>query len=167
MSLPVKSSLLAALCLVAMVPGGFALASTADDTVDVAHLMHAYHEAVVSHDGARLAALFVPAGGAWFNVLSDQGWAHVRARNPKAAKVRAGSAQSFAAYVGATKSNLDPEHGDVKILSDGTIATVYFDFRFLADGKETNRGSESWHLVKGPDGWRIASIIYSSTPPGA
>jgi hypothetical protein len=49
--------------------------------------------------------------------------------------------------------------------SDGTIASVYFDFVFLADGKETNRGSETWVLVRGTDGWRIAGMTYSSTPP--
>jgi transcriptional regulator with XRE-family HTH domain len=27
------------------------------------------------------------------------------------------------------------------------------------------RGSETWQLVKAADGWRIASIIYSSEPP--
>ena len=117
--------------------------------------MQAYHEAVVSHDGARVAALLVPTGSAWFNVLSDEGYAHFRTQHPTAPKVRAGSAHNFATYVSTTKSNLDPERSNVKILSDGAVATVYFDFRFLADGKETNRGSESWQLVKGTDGWPL------------
>jgi hypothetical protein len=52
----------------------------------------------------------------------------------------------------------------VQINSDGTIASVYFDFIFLSDGKETNHGSEAWQLVKGTDGWNIAAITYSSNP---
>jgi len=47
---------------------------------------------------------------------------------------------------------------------DGTIASVYFDFVFLVDGKEQNRGRETRVLVKGSDGWRIAAITYSSDP---
>ena len=51
------------------------------------------------------------------------------------------------------------------IHTDGTIAAVYFDFVFNVDGKANNRGSETWQLVKAADGWRIASIVYSSAPP--
>jgi hypothetical protein len=37
--------------------------------------------------------------------------------------------------------------------------------RFVSsDGKEQNRGSETWVLVKGTEGWRIAAITYSSNP---
>jgi hypothetical protein len=47
-------------------------ASAASDTVDVQHVIDAYHEAVLTHDGSRLARLFVPQGGMWLNVLSDE-----------------------------------------------------------------------------------------------
>jgi hypothetical protein len=59
-----------------------------------------------------------------------------------------------------TKS-FDPQHSNVAIHTDGTIAAVYFN----VDGKANNRGSETWQLVKAADGWRIASIVYSSEPP--
>ncbi len=48
-------------------------ASTASDTVDVQHVIDAYHEAVLTHDGSRLAHLFIPQGSTWLNVLSDEG----------------------------------------------------------------------------------------------
>jgi hypothetical protein len=52
---------------IAMPLDGSAQSNTAQDTVDVTHLMDAYHQAVVTHDGARLATFFVPEGGAWFH----------------------------------------------------------------------------------------------------
>ncbi len=67
--------------------------------------------------------------------------------------------ESFVSFVSTSKAKLDPQHGPVHIQTDGTIASVYFDFRFLIDGKVQNTGSESWQLVKFADGWRIASII--------
>jgi hypothetical protein len=42
-------------------------ASTASDTVDVQHVIDAYHEAVLTHDGSRLAHLFLPQS-LWLNV---------------------------------------------------------------------------------------------------
>lgn len=160
-----RATALAALSLAMIASSRPALASTAEDTVDVEHLMQAYHTAVANHDSARLGALFVPEGSAWFNVLSDGGYTRVHAKNPAVVKARSSTVQKFVDYVGSTKSKLDPQHSNLRIQSDGTIASVYFDFVFLVDGKETNRGSESWQLVKGEDGWRIVSIVYSSTPP--
>jgi hypothetical protein len=132
------------------------------NTSDVPHVMDAFHDAVVHHDGARLAALFIPEGSAWLNVLSDEAYAQAKAKSPDATKVRVGSYKDFAKFVSTTTASLDPEHSHVRIQSDGTIATVYFDFVFFIDGKPQNRGSETWQLVKGPDGWRIAAITYSS-----
>ena len=137
----------------------------AADTVDVKHVIDAYHQALVSHDGARLASLFLAQGGMWLNVLSDEAFALQKAKNPAALKVRIGNYADFAKQVSTARVNFNPTHTNLQENSDGTIASVYFDFVFLADGKETNRGSETWVLVKESDGWRIAGMTYSSNPP--
>jgi hypothetical protein len=134
------------------------------DTVDVQHVMDAYHEAVVTHDGSRLAQLFLPKGGTWLKVLSDDAYARAKAKSPNAVKVLVGSYEDFAKLVSTSKASFNPTHTHVQVSSDGTIASVYFDFVFLIDGKEQNRGSEAWQLVKGGEGWRIAAITYSSNP---
>ncbi|NYF80621.1 nuclear transport factor 2 family protein [Granulicella arctica] len=140
------------------------LARTTSDTVDVQHVMDAYHEAVITHDGSRLAQLFIPQGSMWLNVLSDDAYARAKAKSPDAVKVREGSVTDFAKVVSTSKASFNPTHTHLQENSDGTIASVYFDFVFLVDGKEQNRGSETWVLVKGTDGWRIAAITYSSNP---
>ena len=53
--------------------------------------------------------------------------------------------------VSNSKASLNPTHTHLQLNSDGTIASVYFDYVFLIDGKEQNRGSETWVLVKGTD----------------
>ncbi len=60
--------------------------------------------------------------------------------------------EKFVSFVSTSKAKLDPEHGPVNIQTDGTIASAYFEFRFLVDGKVQNLGSESWQLVKFADG---------------
>jgi len=147
-----------------LLPTAAFAASTVQDTVDVQHVMDAFHAAVVSHDGARLAALFTPEGSTWLDVLSDDAYRRAKAKSPDVAKVRLGSFTEFAAFVSTTKASLEPRHTRVRIQTDHTIASVYFDFVFLIDGKEENHGSETWQLVKGTEGWRIAAIAYSSDP---
>ena len=61
--------------------------------------------------------------------------------------------------------SLDPVHSNVRVTSDGVVATVYFDFVFNMGGKATNAGNETWQLVKDDKGWRIASIAFSSRVP--
>jgi hypothetical protein len=140
-------------------------ASVASDTVDVQHVIDAYHEAVVNHDGSRLASLFIPEGSMWLNVLSDDTYARAKAKSPNAQKIRVGSYADFAKLVSTSKASFNPTHTHLQENSDGTIASVYFDFVFLIDGKPSNRGSETWVLVKGSEGWRIAAITFSSNPP--
>jgi hypothetical protein len=141
-----------------------ALAAPAD-TADIQRVMDAFHDAVVHHDGARVAALFIPEGSTWLKVLSDDAYARIKASSPAVSKVAVGSYQDFARFVSSDKRGLDPRHSHVQIHSDGTIASVYFDFVFVIGGVEENRGSETWQLVKGTQGWRIAAITYSSNPP--
>jgi hypothetical protein len=136
----------------------------AQDIADVQQVMDAFHHAVVTHDGSQLTALFIPEGSTWLNVLSEDAYARAKAKSPEVAKVRLGSYKDFAGFVSHSKDSLDPEHSHVRIQSDGTIATAYFDFVFLINGKVENRGSETWQLVKGAEGWRIAAITYSSNP---
>ena len=138
--------------------------TTAQDTVDVQHVMAAFHEAVTTHDGSRLAALFIPEGSTWLNVLSDDAYVRAKAKTPDVAKIRLGNYRKFAEFVSTSKARLDPRHSHVNIQSDETIAAVYFDFVFLIDGKPENQGSETWQLVKGAQGWRIVAITYSSNP---
>ena len=138
--------------------------NTAADTVDPQHMMAGFHEAVVTHDGARLAALFLPEGSTWLNVLSDPAIAHIRLTKPGASKVRVSSFQDFAKFVSTTKQELDPRQTHLVFHTDGTIASASFDYAFYIDGKEENHGSETWQLVKGENGWRIAAISYSSNP---
>ena len=156
------SALAAIVCCLGSAPAN---ASTAADTADITHLIDAYHQAVVGHDAGRLAALFTGSDAAWSSVLSDRGVARVRAAKPNSPRIRAGGLAAFLTMVGAGRPQLDPQHDHLVIRSDGSIATVTFDFRFFIDGVEQNHGAESWQLVKSDDGWRIASIVYSSTPP--
>jgi hypothetical protein len=137
------------------------------DLADIQRVMDSFHQAVVTHDGSKLGALFIPEGSTWLNVLTDEAYARVKSQSPATPRVRIGSYKEFATFVSNSKATLDPRHSHLRIQSDGTIASVYFDFVFLIDGKVENRGCETWQLVKGPGGWQIAALTYSSDPhPG-
>ena len=131
----------------------------------IENVMKQFHEAVVTHNGDALAGLFLPDANIWLNVLTDTAYDRVQASAKKRPKVSVGNYRDFAKFVSTTPNALDPQHSNIVIHTDGTIAAVYFDFVFNVNGKAQNSGSETWQLVKTADGWRIAAITYSSEPP--
>ena len=144
-----------------------AAVTASQDVADIQHVMDAFHHAVTTHDGKGVSELFLDHGSTWVTVLSAKAFAAARAKNASVQKVRVSSYGDFAAFVSNTKSDLDPRHADVRITSDGAVASVYFHFDFVIDGKVENRGDETWQLVKTADGWRIVAISYSSNPGAA
>lgn len=139
-------------------------AATPSDTQDVQHVLDAFHDAVYANDGQRLASLFIPEGSAWISVLTDESFEKLKARRPDVSQIKVGSFRDFVKMVSAPNAKLRPTRSNVAIRSDGSVASVYFDYVFLIDGVAQNRGHETWQLVRGSDGWRITAIAYSSTP---
>ena len=135
------------------------------DEAAIEQVMKQYHAAILAHDGTTLSGLFLPDANLWLNVLTDSAYARAQVKSPTARKVRVSNYQDFAKLVSTTPKSFDPEHSNLVMHTDGTIAVVYFDFVFNIDGKANNRGSETWQLVKTTDSWHVASTIYSSEPP--
>ena len=131
----------------------------------IEQVMKQYHPAILGHDGTALSGLSLPDANLWLSVLTDSAYARAQAKSQTEQRVRVSNYRDFAKLVSTTPKSFDPEHSNVVIHTDGTIAAVYFDFVFNVDGKANNRGSEIWQLVKAAGGWRIASIVYSSEPP--
>lgn len=155
--------IVAAALLIGSAHAGLAM-STDADTQDVQHVLDAFHDAVYANDGNRLASLFIPEGSSWVSVLTDDSYMKLKAARPGVTKIKVGSYQDFVKMVSAPTANLRPTRSNVDIRTDGSVASVYFDYVFVISGLEPNRGHETWQLVKGADGWRIAAIAYSSTP---
>jgi hypothetical protein len=151
-------SLLLAICL-----AGPAHAADADVSA-IRQLVQQFQSAIVARDGKALGALFVPEGGAWLAVLDEPTYAAARARNPAVQRLQPSTWREFADFVTHSARPIEERFHDVRIDTNGTVASVWFDFDFLADGKVTNRGSETWQLVRTDDGWKIHAMLYSVHP---
>jgi hypothetical protein len=126
-----------------------------------------FKAAIVAHDQKGLEALFVPDGGAWFEVLGENAYRRIKTRKPELSRVHADSYRHFAALMGSATQAVEEKFDHVRIHTDGAVASVYFDFVFLIDGKRNNVGSETWQLVRTGDGWKISAMAYSSYPDRA
>lgn len=161
------SPALAAICLTACLAGSAHAADASDATsheADVAairQVVQQFQSAILAHDGQTLGSLFLQDHGSWLSVLDTPTWNAVKAKHPDAPKFMPSTWQQFANYVQTDPKPVEERFYNVRIETNGAVASVYFDFDFLADGKLNNRGSETWQMLRAEDGWKICSMLYS------
>lgn len=149
------------LLLAVILAASLAAPARAADTDAIRQVVQQFQSAIVARDGKTLGSLFVQDGGSWLSVLDDAAYAAAKARNPAAKKSMASTWQKFADFVQRSDKPVEERFHDVRIDTNGTVASVWFDFDFLVDGKVTNHGSETWQLVRTDDGWKIQAMLYS------
>lgn len=150
---------LPALFLLAAMP---AIAAEPSGQADVQKVVDQFQTALKAHDGATIRSLFLPDTKAWWTTLGDASYKKVKEKHPEVMRFKAGTYQEFADYVTNAKESVEERFHNVRIQTDGAIASVYFDFEFLSGGKVANHGAETWQLIRTDDGWKIASMLYSS-----
>jgi len=135
-----------------------------DAHAQIEQVVAKFQTALVAKDRAGLESLFMPAGGSWFEVLGDNAYRKLSARHPQVPRFHGDSYRHFIDFVVGSHGRMEEKFSNVHIETDGAIASVYFNFVFLADGKLNNRGSETWQLVNTGADWKISAMAYSSDP---
>ena len=120
-----------------------------------------FKAAIIARDGKTLGSLFVQDHDSWLSVADEAKWAKVKSQNPQARKVFPSSWKKFAEFIQNADKPVEERFYNVRIDTNGAVASVWFDFDFLVDRKVSNRGSESWQMVRAEDGWKISSMLYS------
>ena len=156
------SSLFLAFCLAAPAQAADSAASgRAADVAAINAVVEQFKAAIIARDGKTLGSLFLQDHDSWLSVADEEAWAKVKARNPKARKVVPSSWKKFSEFIQTSDKPVEERFYNVRVDTNGAVASVWFDFDFLVDGKVTNRGSESWQMVRAEDGWKISSMLFS------
>ena len=126
-----------------------------------------FRTAIIERDKDRFTQLFLHDKPTWQSVVSDEGLQRMRQKNAQAMKVRIDPERTYLSFIDgivAGPRRSEETFENVRIDTDGDIASVYFDYSFNADGRRTNYGKEAWHLVNTGEGWKIVSVIWSVIP---
>jgi hypothetical protein len=157
--------LLALACLLSFPVLAREEASPAETPVQqVEAVVGAFRTAIIDKDKARFSSLFLHENITWQSVRGDETLQRVRLKQPEAVKVSVNPEKTFTSFIDgivAAKEEQEKKFWNVRIDTDGNVASVVSDYSFHASGKETNRGKEAWHLVRTDEGWKIVSVIWS------
>lgn len=72
----------------------------------------------------------------------------------------------FLRLVATAPQALQEKFYNVRIVQDGQVASVDFDYDFLVDGRTENHGVQSWQLYKTEGNWKILSAVWSAHAAG-
>ena len=130
-------------------------------------VIETFRTAIIDRDRDRFSQLFLHDQPIWQRVVSDEGLQRMRQKDPGAMKVRVNPESTYLSFIDgivASQRRTEETFENIRIDTDGDIASVYFDYSFNADGRRTNYGKEAWHLVNTGEGWKIVSVIWSVIP---
>ena len=141
-----------------------AVAAPQEDTREITRVVDTFMQAIVAKDEQGFLDLFLHGGVTWQSAMSDAHFERAKSHDPHATRAAYQTDRSPAQFirdiVGSTAS-IEETFEDVRIETDGTVASVAFDFAFRRDEKIVNAGREYWLLVKTDTGWKIASVVWS------
>lgn len=137
-------------------------AATDSPKAGIRKVVDQFQVALKAHDAKGVSALFLDDSVSWYTALGEASFAKVKAKHPEVTPFKAGTLKQFTDFIGSGKVAVEERFHDVRIDTDGTVGSVYFNFDFVADGKVANQGAETWQMIRTPDGWKIAAMLYSS-----
>ena len=156
--------LLAAISLLLLASLSPASAQDGDDAA-IRDVIETFRTAIIAKDGAALARLPFNPNISFVYAVEEKTLANLRKRRREARRAVAGSYGEFVAEIVSNKAMQEERFSNIRIISDGSIASVTFDYDFREDGVVTNSGLESCGMVHADDGWKISSISYSIAVP--
>lgn len=141
----------------------FNLQAQQDEFVNPQNFLEEFSDAVSSRKKDRFMDLFLSDSVSWLVVVSDSDLEGLRKKEPDRQKVNFHPHIDFIDWVVTDQRPKRVEFSNVKLNSNGDIATVYCDYAFYLDGEKTNSGQEAFLLVRTKLGWKASSIAFSST----
>jgi hypothetical protein len=142
--------------------------ATLIDDQAIRQVIETFRTAIITKDKARFAPLFLFEKITWQAVLDEASLARIKAKRPATVKADVIPDETWITFIDAIVKDPKPSEetfSNITIDSDGSAATVAFDYVYLYDGKQTNHGREHWQLVNTESGWKISAVTYSLILP--
>lgn len=124
-------------------------------------LVSNFQAAIEAKDSVRFKALFFHDKVPFIGIMSKPTEWSIKKDNPRFEGIAVSNCSRFIREVCTTdKSQAESVH-DLRIGTDGVVATVAFDYGFTTDGKLTQWGHEAWSVVMVDGAWSITDVVYS------
>ena len=147
--------------------GAFAMEEKSDEA-DIGAVIEQFREAIIEKDKHKFLEVFLHNDVTWQAATSLERHAAELESDPEAEKVSYRPEDTPEAFIDGIvngAARIEETFSDIEIDSDGTVASVSFNFEFLRNGRAINVGREYWLLVRTATDWKVAAVTWSRNTP--
>jgi hypothetical protein len=131
-----------------------------DNKQEISIIINKYIKSVIEKDSTTFYDLFNDGPVTWCAAIKDRSQAKETERKKTKSAYFSGSYKGFLRSLFRYTSTED-KFDNIRIVEDGTVASVTMDYSFWANNKMTNWGSKYLALIKRDGKWKITGVIYS------
>ena len=133
------------------------------DTAAIRKVFNSFMQAIIKKDSATLTSVFANTPSAWVevHVNGKETVAYLKKKYPSTPFIAIGNYKDFIAFVTHTKNQLEEKCYNVRIRTDGSVASLSFDYSFWVNNQKSNWGEENWELIFNGTDWKIGGIFWS------
>ena len=128
----------------------------------VRKILNSFTQAIIKKDSTTLASLFANTPITFLSVESAETFAYLKKKHPSTPLIGINNYKDFIAYVAQTKDQVEERIYNVRVRTDGSIASLSSDYSFWSNNQKINWGQENWDLIFNGTEWKIAAIIWST-----
>lgn len=136
------------------------IAEIEKDKVAIHEVLNTFMTSLKTKDSTRFYNLFYKGNVVWVGVYKEKTQQKRLEKDSKASDHKLSDYRTWFRQV-SKGLNKEEKFYNITIETDGSIASVTFDFSFWAGDKKGLWGKESWGLVKIDGNWSITSVIFS------
>jgi hypothetical protein len=133
----------------------------ASDNAAIRKILNSFTQAIIKKDSATLASLFANTPIAFLSVRGAETVAYLKKKDPSTPFIQIRNYKDFITYVAQAKDQLEEKFYNVRIRTDGSVASLSSDYSFWSNNQKSNWGQENWELVFNGTDWKIAGIFWS------
>ncbi len=135
--------------------------SSADRVDAIEDLIQVFRNAIINKHAESFLALFHDGPVPWLGVYNDATIAAGKMLNADHTKIWPDTHHEFINRIVQHPADIEEKFWNIRVHSQGDIASVHFDYSFHMDERKNNWGEEAWQLVRSEQGWRISAVAYS------
>ncbi len=131
------------------------------DKIQLKELIKEFEESILQKDSLRFKKIFLDDQVQFIGIMSKKTEWSIKKDYAEFEGVAVSTCHKFIFEICQSEKKQAENFYDIIIDTDGSIATISFDYSFSAAAKMIQWGHEKWNLVKMGDEWLITDVIYS------
>jgi len=120
-----------------------------------------FEQSIKEKDSVRFQKLFFDKDVSFVGIMSHETEMSIKKGFPEFEGISVSNCTKFISEICQSKEEQTENFYDIVIQTDGSIATISFDYSFMSGERMIQWGHEKWNLVKTEDQWLITDVVFS------